>query len=334
MSKTWFVTGAAGFIGSHLCAQLLAGGARVIGFDDFSTGNRVNVDRAAAVAPAAFEMIEGDIRDRGAVDAAISSADVVVHLAAQVSVPASFVDPIVSDSINVGGFLNVLTAAGEAMAATFVFASSCAVYGDNPALPLNEDARPRPMSPYAVSKLSNEYYARALAPSYPATRMVGLRLFNVFGPWQNAEGGYASVIPRWLALCAGGNRPDVYGDGTATRDFCYVGDVANFIETVGTSDAPVNAVYNVGSGTATDLMELFAIISKTLRRHGVDLDFASPAIKPDRPGDILHSYADVSRAAADLGCRAAVSIEQGITKIVETQFADPCPSDPSLPATH
>ena len=328
MGKSWLVTGAAGFIGSHLCYRLSRRGDAVTGFDDFSAGTRENAGRAAAAGGALLRMVEGDIRDREALAAALAGTEVAVHLAAQVSVPRSIADPRFNDSVNVGGFLNVLTAAGEAGVRTFVYASSCAVYGDNPDLPLHEEARPRPLSPYAVSKLSNELYGAALAASFPRMTIIGLRLFNVFGPRQNSQGGYASVIPRWLGLCMTGGRPQLFGDGTATRDFCHVDDVASALCIIGGMERPPgHAVYNVGSGVPTSLERLFAVITRAARKSGRDVDFDRPAEAPPRPGDILHSHADISRAEADFGYRPMVTLADGIGRMLDAEYGDGTDAD-------
>ena len=225
MTETWLVTGAAGFIGSNLSSHLLEAGERVVGFDNFASGTKANVERLSA-AEGDFAFVEGDIRDADAVIKAARGARVVVHLAAQVAVQESIEDFAYTDSVNVGGFLNVLSAAGGAKAETFIYASSCAVYGDAPALPLPEGEPPRPLSPYAVSKLADEHYAGVIDQSLAGTALLGFRLFNIYGPWQDASGGYAAVIPKWIECCLEGRRPVMFGDGEASRDFCFVGDVA------------------------------------------------------------------------------------------------------------
>lgn len=320
MRETWFVTGAAGFIGSNLAAHLLALGGRVVGYDNLSTGRRANVERLEA-AGRKFTFIEGDVRDAGAVEKAMAGASVAVHLAAQVTVQDSIRDYVNNDSINVGGFLNALRAAGRAGVGTFVYASSCAVYGDNPDLPLAEGAPSRPSSPYGVSKLADEQYAQVLDPSFPDMTLVGLRLFNIYGPWQNAAGGYAAVIPKWIDRCLDGERPVMYGDGTASRDFCFVGDVAALIAGVGgrTGKRP-HRVYNVGSGAKTTLRELFRTVVRCLGRVGRDLPFDSPERKPWREGDIVHSLAGVARARRELGFRPRVRLAAGVQKLLAEQY--------------
>ncbi|MEX2642220.1 MAG: NAD-dependent epimerase/dehydratase family protein, partial [Acetobacterales bacterium] len=298
----WLVTGAAGFIGSNLSAYLLARGDRVTGLDDLSTGTEANIGRLRERGGDAFAFVRGDIRDPAAVRAVLGGVDVVAHLAAQVSVPKSFDDPCYTDSINVAGFLSVATAAEEAGVARVIYVSSCAIYGDNPALPLAETEAPRPLSPYAVSKLANELYADTLRSRTHGPDLVGLRLFNIYGPWQDHRGGYAAVIPKWIELCAAGERPVLFGDGSATRDFCFVDDVARLIAGIGgREERTPHAVYNVGTGVATSLTDLFAGIRDALAARGVSLPFDGPGKQPPRHGDIVHSLADIGRARADLG---------------------------------
>jgi len=320
-AHTWLITGAAGFIGSNLSIYLLKRGQNVIGFENFESGTQKNVDRVLNCDYPGFKVIFGDIRDKDAVAAAMSGADKVVHLAAQVSVPRSMDDPVYDQSVNVGGFLNVFTAAADAGVKNFAYASSCAIYGDNQALPLKESEVPRPASPYAFSKSADDFYAALLGPNLKGMITVGLRFFNVYGPWQNPDGGYASVIPRWLKLCMNNQRPEIFGDGTATRDFCFVGDVCRAIEMAGNIHTqPANVVFNVGSGVAADLISLFDTIKQVLEENAYRIDFDSPAIGNKRLGDILHSCADVALARKELGFQSMVSLEQGLREILRLEF--------------
>lgn len=318
----WFVTGAAGFIGSNLCTLLLQEGGSVVGYDNFLTGRRENIDRLSALGGGRFRMIEGDIRDRPALDRAMSGCSRVAHLAAQVSVQRSMDDPLETNAINVDGFLNVLLAAADKGVHTLAYASSCAVYGDSEDLPLGEGSVPRPLSPYAASKLINEHYAGALAPRRPDMGIVGLRFFNIFGPWQDHRGGYAAVIPKWIDACLEGVRPILFGDGSATRDFCYVGNVARLVADLGAAGraTPGHRVFNVASGRPVTLADLFEVLKRALTARGIALGFDRPDQRPWRTGDILHSSARIDRSVRDLAYRPAVDLEAGVDLILDQQY--------------
>jgi UDP-N-acetylglucosamine/UDP-N-acetylgalactosamine 4-epimerase len=322
----WLVTGAAGFIGSNLAAHLLELGDAVIGIDDFASGTRRNVDRLERTG-SGFRFVEGTILDAALVTRAMAGADAVVHLAAQVSVQRSFDDVAHTNAVNVAGFLEVHRAATAAGVPRFVYASSCAVYGDNPALPLTERSEPRPLSPYAVSKLADEHYAEALRPRNPGTDPVGLRFFNIYGPWQDHRGGYAAVIPRWIDACLRGERPILFGDGSATRDFCYVGDLAAVIAHIGRHGVTgPHRLFNVGTGIATSLDELYRAVARALAMRGVRPPEQGPEHRPWRAGDILHSRGDVARMRRDIGKPAATDLVGGIGKLLEEQYGLPAPA--------
>lgn len=310
---TWLVTGAAGFIGSNLCLRLVRAGFSVVGVDDLSAGKQANLDRVDAAAEGRFRFVRADVRDGAALRQAAAGAAAVVHLAAQASVPASFADPMRNDQVNGLGFLNVLDAAGAAGARLLVFASSCAVYGDSDRLPLAEDTPVRPLSPYAATKLLNEHYAAMLAGRWPGLATVGLRLFNIFGPWQDAEGGYAAVIPRWLEARLRGEAPVVFGDGSATRDYCHVDNVTAFI--LGLFERPPPAgphILNIGTGLRTSLVELDAAIRAALIATGWRGNFPPLEHREPRHGDILHSVGDPHRAVEDFGFRPEVDLQRGL----------------------
>jgi UDP-N-acetylglucosamine 4-epimerase len=321
--RRWFVTGAAGFIGCNVSRSLMLRGDSVVGFDNFFSGERANIERLAAEFGPRFSFIEGDIVDAGALDAALAGCSAVVHLAGQVSVPRSIDFPEETHAVNVTGFMNVFRAAARAGAAHFIYASSCSIYGDNPALPLAEDAVPRPMSPYAASKLANEVYAAGFRVLAPQMTTVGLRFFNIFGPWQSVTGGYAAVIPRWIGLLRDGKRPVVYGDGSATRDFCHVDNVCAAIMRASGLPGGSQALVNVATGVSTRLDELYAIICRTLQDAG--LVQACPALQQadPRPGDILHSVGDPARASRDLGFSAAIDLETGLRTMLAGQYRTP-----------
>ncbi|HUP00739.1 MAG TPA: NAD-dependent epimerase/dehydratase family protein, partial [Gemmatimonadota bacterium] len=225
--RTWALTGAAGFIGSHLLESLLTLEQRVIGLDNFSTGTRRNLDEVRTEVGEErwerFTMIEGDIRSADACRRACEGVDLVLHQAALGSVPRSIAEPLAAHETNVTGTLNMLLAARDEGVERFIWASSSSVYGDHPDLPRVEEQIGRPVSPYAATKRACELYAEAFARTY-SLDVIGLRYFNVFGPRQDPEGPYAAVIPVWIATLLNGGAPVVYGDGGTTRDFCYVAD--------------------------------------------------------------------------------------------------------------
>lgn len=311
--RKWLVTGAAGFIGSSLAEALLAAGQSVVGFDNFATGRRANVEWLRSVGGSRFAMVEGDIRDIEACRAACRGVDVVLHQAAQVSVPASMDDPVTTHAINTAGFLNVLLAAREYKVRRLVYASSCAVYGDSTALPLIEDEPAQPLSPYAMSKLANEVYAGAFCRSYGMTA-VGLRYFNVFGPRQDPKGVYAAVIPMWATAMIGGHEVNIFGDGSTTRDFCYIGNViqANLLAATVERAPGAHEVFNVAAGGSTSLNELFEILRSSLAPKFPRLEGFKPGYRNFRAGDILHSRADITKARRLLGYNPEYSVEQGL----------------------
>ena len=225
----WLVTGAAGFIGSNLVEALLGAGQQVIGFDNFATGHRSNLEEVRATVGdehwSRFELIEADIRDRDACGRAVDGVEIVLHQAALGSVPRSLADPLTSHDVNVTGFVNMLDAARLAGVRRFVYAASSSTYGDEPNLPKREERIGNPLSPYAATKLANEIYAAVYARSYDFPS-IGLRYFNVFGPKQDPEGPYAAVIPKWIATMVAGGDVEIFGDGSTSRDFCYVASAA------------------------------------------------------------------------------------------------------------
>lgn len=315
--KRWLITGAAGFIGSNLVEKLLQLGQQVVGLDNFATGHRRNIEAVSSGAGSErFEFIEGDIRDRAIVERAMQGVQVVLHQAALGSVPRSIKDPWSSHTANVDGFLSVLIAARDAQVERFVYASSSSVYGDAPELPKQEAHTGRPLSPYAATKAINEVYATAFALSYQLP-VVGLRYFNVFGPRQDPEGAYAAVIPRWIGTLLQGEQCTIYGDGETSRDFCFIDNVvqANLLAALCPRQA-TNAVYNVACGERTTLLELYDAIVAALRELAPHLTIQPVVRSAERPGDIRHSLADLSRVEAALGYAPQVKVREGILRTV------------------
>lgn len=316
----WLVTGAAGFIGSNLAQKLLERGDEVVGLDNLSTGRRANVTRLSDLG-GPFRFVEGDIRDSDIVRNAIEGVDCVAHLAAQVSVQKSIDDPVDNDAINVGGFVSLLDAAIKAGIPKVVYASSCAVYGENPKLPLDEGEQPSPLSPYAVSKYANDLYAAVLSDLNRETELVGLRFFNIFGPWQDAAGGYAAVIPRWISLLLEGGQATIFGDGSATRDFCHVDNVAAVLVQIAARTNPLpHPVYNIGTGVQTSLADLHRSLVEAIEASGKTVAHRTADHQPWKVGDIVHSVASIDRARTEIGYEPPVSLTPGLRHILAEEF--------------
>jgi UDP-N-acetylglucosamine 4-epimerase len=312
---TWLVTGCAGFIGSNLLETLLALDQNVVGLDNFSTGSQSNLQEVRqAVMPEQwnrFCFIEADIRDAAACARSTRGVHHVLHQAALGSVPRSIDDPITSNAVNVGGFVNMLVAARDAGVRSFTYAASSSTYGDHPALPKVEDRIGLPLSPYAVTKYVNELYAEVFERCYHI-RATGLRYFNVFGKRQNPNGAYAAVIPKWIAAMICDDQIAINGDGSTSRDFCYVDNAvqANLLAALG-DEAACGQVYNVAVGASTTLLRLFADLRLLLQEHGILYEHA-PLHRPSRPGDVQHSLADIGKAARLLGYAPRFTVSDGL----------------------
>ena len=308
----WVVSGAAGFIGSALVEELVALGQSVVGLDNFATGRPENLAQFLG----SIEFIEGDIRDASTCARACDGADFVLHQAALGSVPRSLDDPISSHQANVDGFVNMGIAARDAKVKRFVYASSSSVYGDAPRLPKVEAEIGRPLSPYAATKRIDEIYAGVLQDAY-GIEMIGLRYFNVFGRRQDPLGAYAAVIPRWILSLLRGERCTAFGDGSNSRDFCYVDNAvqANLLAASAESSA-TNRAYNVGCNSETNLIELFEMIREMVGLHE-PAAFASELIYADpRPGDVPHSLASLDLITEHLGYAPTHAIREGMEKTV------------------
>lgn len=300
------VTGGAGFIGSHIAERLADLGHEVRVIDNFSTGKRENLAACAG----RVAVIEADIRDLAALKAAARGVDVVFHEAALASVPRSVDDPVTSDEVNVHGTLNVLVASRDAGVRRVVYASSSSIYGNSPDLPKREDMTPAPESPYAAGKLAGELYCSVFSSLYRLPCVV-LRYFNVFGPRQDPSSQYAAVVPLFTRALLRGEQPVVYGDGEQSRDFTYVENVVDANLAAAESDGAVGKVLNVACGSTTTVNDLCERIRALA---GVDV---RPRFAPPRPGDVGHSYADVSRARALLGFAPSVALDDGLARTVE-----------------
>ena len=315
--KKWLVTGAAGFIGSNLLETLLLLDQQVVGLDNFSTGYQHNLDEVKNIVTEAqwknFTFIKGDIRDFETCEKAIRNIDYVLHQAALGSVPRSIDDPILTNSANVVGFLNMLTAAKNENVENFIYAASSSTYGDHPALPKVEEEIGRPLSPYAVTKYVNELYADVFKRTYDFNS-TGLRYFNIFGKRQDPDGAYAAVIPKWTAAMIAGEEVIINGDGSTSRDFCFIENTvqANILAATA-SGLGRNQVYNVAVGGRTSLNQLFISIKKSLSENQIFYK-KDPVFKDFRAGDVLHSQADISKIKNLLGYSPTHDIHQGILK--------------------
>jgi UDP-glucose 4-epimerase len=296
------VTGGAGFIGSHLVDALLARGDDVVVVDNLATGKRANLSPAAA-------FVEGDAADPAALRPAIDGCDIVYHQAALGSVVRSVAKPLTSDVANVHGTLSVLEGARAAGVGRVVLASSSSVYGGATIVPTPESAPLVPRSPYAVTKLAGETYARVYWELHNL-ETVSLRYFNVFGPRQRPDSEYAAVVPRFLDAVLAGRAPRVDGDGSQSRDFTYVADVvrANLLAAAAPTDSCAGRAFNIGCGIPVSLLDLVAALSAEMGRP------VEPAFGPRRPGDVRHSHADISAARRQLGYEPRVSFAEGLAR--------------------
>lgn len=314
--STWLITGVAGFIGSNLLEALLKLNQKVVGLDNFSTGFQHNIDDVLGKVNASqqknFCFYEGDICKMDDCKKAVDGVDYVLHQAALGSVPRSIATPDVTNHTNVTGFLHMLTAAKDAKIKRFVYASSSSVYGDSPILPKTEAHVGNPLSPYAVSKYTNELYARAFSTCYHIDT-VGLRYFNIFGPRQNPYGPYAAVIPLWITSLLKKDPIYINGDGETSRDFCYVENAiqANLLAAVVDNTQALNKIYNVTVGEQTTLNQLYKMISSHLALS------TQPTYREFRSGDIRHSLADISQAQTFLGYQPTFTLDKGLGQTID-----------------
>jgi UDP-N-acetylglucosamine 4-epimerase len=307
---SFLVTGGAGFIGSNIVEYLLqyqAGHIRVL--DNFSTGSLENI--AAFRELPNFELMKGDIRDPETCRKATEGIDFLSHQAALGSVPRSINDPVTTNEVNIGGFLNILMAARDAGVKRMVYAASSSTYGDHPALPKVEHVIGKPLSPYAVTKYVNELYADVCSALY-GFHTIGLRYFNVFGPRQNPAGPYAAVIPLFIEAALRNESPAINGDGTTSRDFTFVENAVQAnIRALFAAKLEQHEVVNIAVGEATTLNELWEHICSIL-----DTELL-PVYKTERKGDVKHSLADISKARQMIGYQPAIKVRKGLELAVE-----------------
>ena len=306
-NSTFLVTGCAGFIGSNTVEYLLKEGYRVVGLDNFSTGKKSNIEE---LRNPNFTFIEGDIRDLDTCVNAVKGVDYVIHLAALGSVPRSILDPKTTNDVNVSGMLNMLIAAKDEKVKSFVYASSSSVYGDEPNLPKYEERIGNPLSPYAVSKYVDELYGHVFHKLY-GLNTIGLRYFNVFGRRQDPDSIYAAVIPLFVSKLMNNEAPIINGDGLQSRDFTYIDNVieANLKACLAKVEA-FGKSYNIAFGGQTTVIELYNTMTSLLN---INID---PVFGPDRPGDIKHSNADISKAKEMFNYNPSVSFEEGLEKTI------------------
>ena len=302
----FLVTGGAGFIGSHIVDALVGNGDKVKVLDDFSSGQMENLSAALNK----IGLIKGDIRDKGLVAKAVDGVDYVLHQAALRSVPKSLANPELYNDVNINGTLNILTAARGAKVKRVVIASSSSIYGEIEKLPEREDFLPQLISPYGLSKLAGEYYARIFSRIY-GLETVSLRYFNVFGPRQSLENEYAVVIPKFISCILKDDQPPIHGDGRQTRDFTYVANVVHANIKSAVTPGIKCEVFNIACGKAYSVLDIVKYVNKILGKN------ISPKLGPIRAGDALHTLADISKAKKLIGFRPEIGFEEGLKKTIE-----------------
>ena len=304
----YLITGIAGFIGSSLAQALVDQGHEVSGFDNLSTGNLENIARIRESIN--FQVM--DLQDKDGVRDACKGIDYILHQGALASVPRSVKDPLGSHESNINGTLNLLIAARDAGVRRIVYAASSSAYGDQPAQPKHEDMLPMPLSPYAVQKLTCEYYIQAFYRVY-GLEGVCLRYFNIFGPHQAADSPYSGVIAQFIFKMLAGETPTIFGDGSTSRDFTYIDNAvsANLLACQAPKEVATGRVFNVGTGKSSTLNEVYAGIANILGFSG------DPIYGAPRAGDIAHSLASIERASHELGYRPKTDFYEGLKKTVE-----------------
>lgn len=311
------VTGGAGFIGSNLCEALLKRGDDVVCLDNFATGHIENIISLCNNFPQRFKLLVGDIRNMDDCRKAVDGCEYVLHEAALGSVPRSINDPITTNAVNIGGFLNMIVAARDAKVKRFVFAASSSTYGDSKALPKVEDVIGKPLSPYAITKFVDELYADVFAKTY-SVEYIGLRYFNVFGRRQDPHGAYAAVIPLFVRQFMNHQSPTINGDGEFSRDFTYIDNViqANILALETSNIDALNQVYNVAYGERTTLNQLVNYLKEDLSEFDTKIANIDVIHGPNRAGDIPHSLASIEKAKQLLGYVPKYSLKEGLKEAV------------------
>ena len=312
------VTGGAGFIGSNLCEHFLQEGYTVRCLDNFATGKPENIIPLLEKYPKTFQLQVGDIRNLTDCQKAVEGIEYVLHEAALGSVPRSIKDPITTNEVNIGGFLNMIVASRDAGIRRFVFAASSSTYGDSQSLPKVEEVIGKPLSPYAITKYVDELYADVFSRTY-GFEYIGLRYFNVFGRRQDPFGAYAAVIPLFVKKFMAHEAPNINGDGEYSRDFTYIDNVIQMNQLALTTTNPdaVNQIYNTAFGERTTLNQLVAYLKEYLSEFDPEIAKIEPTHGPNRTGDIPHSLACVNKAKNLLGYNPQFSMKQGLKEAVK-----------------
>ncbi len=305
LDKKIVVTGGAGFIGSNLCQELAKGGAHVVILDDLSTGKKENIE---SLLGERVSFVQGSVVDLPLLQELFQNIDTVFHLAALASVPQSLENPLAPHQVNLTGTLNVLISARDNGVRHVVYSSSSSVYGDSPVSPKTEDLPPDPQSPYAATKLGGEYYCSVFGRVYNMS-VVSLRYFNVFGPRQSAESIYATVVPAFVSRFFKGKPPIIFGDGEQTRDLIFVADVV--AANVKAAESNISGIFNIGTGNSITINKLAELTATVMNRN------IKPVYQEPRPGDVVHSTADINKAKKELGWEPQVTLEEGLKQYIE-----------------
>lgn len=306
MLATYLVTGGAGFIGSNLVEELIRRDEKVRVIDNFFTGKKENIEEFIPK----IELVQGDIRDLDGVREAVDGVDFVLHEAALTSVVRSIEHPLATTETNIDGTLNVLVAARDAKVKRVIYASSSSIYGNSPTLLKREDMIASPLSPYAVSKLSGEYYCQVFYRIYGLETVI-LRYFNVFGPRQNLVSQYAAAIPRFIKAILNRKSPTIYGDGEQSRDFTFVENVVEANILACREEKITGEIFNIGGGRSTTINQLAELISRLLDKN------IEPIYTDPRPGDVRHSLADITKARRLLSYQPRINLKEGLKRTLK-----------------